>query len=581
MGKKHKEALAMLKYGIMDNRGLIMLTGDIGTGKTTLLNALKETLCTDVITAGISNPDLEKLDFLNFLAASFGLKETFRNKGEFLLCFKEFLETCYHNGKQVLLIIDEAQLLTQEMLDEIRLLSNIERKDVKLLNIFFVGQDELNGILDRHENRALLQRITLNYHLDPLDENEIGEFIEYRLKVAGAGKKIFTRAAIREIYSFSKGYPRLANTICDHAMLTGYAAKKKIIGVDEIRKCAINLKLPQVNVTQPAPPSPPPAPEATKIQKEPEAALHVDGQKEQNFLSSINNLNLDHLIGHQVGTATLLKELSRGGMGVIFAAYQKSLKRQIAVKILPKSILTSMTAESFQQKAELASILSHPNIVPIYEIGDTKDFLFFTMQLVNGKPLSDRLKMVRKHLLPSKRILPLQETLTIIGSVLDALDYAHSQDILHRGIKPAKILIETPTNRTILTDFGVARLSREPNVISKLIAGTPIYMAPEQIMDETVDERADIYSAAMILFEMLVSELPLPKASTPKKLLGMRWSLKDRFFQKRPSELNPNIGKEMDEIVLKALSFYPEKRYATIRAFLQDLEQYQARHVKT
>ena len=99
-------------------------------------------------------------------------------------------------------------------------------------------------------------------------------------------------------------------------------------------------------------------------------------------------------------------------------------------------------------------------------------------------------------------------------------------------------------------------------------------------MDETVDERADIYSAAVILFEMLVSELPLPKASTPKELLGLRWSLKDRFFQKRPSELNPNIDQEMDEIVLKALSFYPQKRYATIRAFLQDLKQYQARQEK-
>lgn len=296
-------------------------------------------------------------------------------------------------------------------------------------------------------------------------------------------------------------------------------------------------------------------------------------------MTSIKNLNFDHLIGQQVGTATLLKELARGGMAVIFVAYQRSLKRQIAVKILPKSILTPSAAESFQQEAELAAILSHPNIVPIYEIGDTEDFLFFTMQLVTGKSLSDSLKMARKHVLPSKRILPLGQAITIMNSVLSALAYAHSQDIIHRDIKPANILMESHTNRPMITDFGIARLSRGPNASAELIAGTPLYMAPEQIMGKAVDARADIYSAAMILFEMLVPQLPLPKVSSAKELFGLKMSSKDGFFQKKPSELNPNIDKDMDEIVFKALSFHPEKRYATGQAFLQDLEQYQARHM--
>lgn len=295
---------------------------------------------------------------------------------------------------------------------------------------------------------------------------------------------------------------------------------------------------------------------------------------------SIKNLNFDHLIGQKVGTVTLLKELARGGMAVIFVAYQRSLKRQIAVKILPKSILTPSTAELFQREAESAAILSHPNIVPIYEIGDTEDFLFFTMQLINGKPLSNYIKMTRKHILPSKRVLPLKETIKIITSVLDALDYAHSQDIVHRDIKPANILIETHTNRPIITDFGIVKLSREPNVKSEMILGTPVYMAPEQILGDHVDGRADIYAVGMILFEMLVSNLPLPKVRTPKELLGTKLLLKDRLFQKRPSEMNPNIDKEMEEIVLKALSFYPEKRYATSREFLQHLEQYQDSYIR-
>jgi serine/threonine-protein kinase len=295
---------------------------------------------------------------------------------------------------------------------------------------------------------------------------------------------------------------------------------------------------------------------------------------------SIKNLNFDHLIGQKVGTVTLLKELARGGMAVIFVAYQRSLKRQIAVKILPKSILTPSAAELFQREAESAAILSHPNIVPIYEIGDTEDFLFFTMQLINGKPLSNYIKMTRKHILPSKRVLPLKETIKIITSVLDALDYAHSQDIVHRDIKPANILIETHTNRPIITDFGIVKLSREPNVKSEMILGTPVYMASEQILGDHVDGRADIYAVGMILFEMLVSNLPLPKVRTPKELLGTKLLLKDRLFQKRPSEMNPNIDKEMEEIVLKALSFYPEKRYATSREFLQHLEQYQDSYIR-
>jgi type II secretory pathway predicted ATPase ExeA/predicted Ser/Thr protein kinase len=580
MGEKHKDALAMLKYGIMENRGFIKLTGDVGTGKTTLLNALKETLGPDVVTADILNPGLEKLDFLNFMAASFGLKETFRSEGGFLTGFREFLETCYLNGKQVLLIIDEAQRLTQEMLDEIRLLSNIERQAIKLLNIFLVGQDGLDDILHRHENRALQQLMAISYRLEPLTEHETGEFIAHRLKVAGAGYSIFTVDAAREVYFFSKGYPRLVNTICDYAMLAGYAADKKTIGADDIRESAGKLKLQQVKVPHSRPSQPPPAPEPEKTGEEPEESLQADCQRTQHKPTSIKKINFDYLIGRQVGTATLLKELSRGAMAVIFLAYQKTLKRQIAVKILPKTILTPMAAESFRQEAELASILSHPNIVPIYEIGDAGEFLFFTMQLVDGKPLSHRLDMARRHLLPSKRILPLQETLSIIIGVLDALEYAHGQDVIHRDIKPANILIEDRTGRPIITDFGVATRSCGPDAMSRSMAGTPIYMAPEQIRDGVVDGRADIYAAAMILFEMLVPQLPIPEAGTPKELLGLKWSLKDRFFQKRPSELNPDIDKEMDEIVLKGLSFYPERRYATCRAFLQDIEQYQARHMK-
>lgn len=243
MGEKHKEALAMFRYGIMDNRGFIMLTGDVGTGKTTLVNALINSLGSDVVVANITNPGLKRIEFLNHLGAAFDLGRTFSGKGEFLAAFQIFLEKCFRDGKQVLLIIDEAQRLSRDMLEEIRLLSNIELQSAKLLNIFFVGQDELNEALDHHENRALRQRLTLQYHLEPLSHQEMGELIQHRLRVAGTGKKIFTQNAIREIHGYSKGYPRLTNIICDHAMLAGYVAQKRTIDAQEIRDCAGDLRL--------------------------------------------------------------------------------------------------------------------------------------------------------------------------------------------------------------------------------------------------------------------------------------------------------------------------------------------------
>ncbi|NTU48146.1 MAG: serine/threonine protein kinase, partial [Syntrophobacteraceae bacterium] len=175
-------------------------------------------------------------------------------------------------------------------------------------------------------------------------------------------------------------------------------------------------------------------------------------------MKAMDDLNFEHLVGQEVGTAVLLKELSRGGMGVIFIAYQKTLKRQIAVKILPKSLLTPSAADLFHQEAESAAILSHPNIVPIYEVGETVDFLFFTMQLVRGLPLSQLIKRIQQHVLPSKRFFPIKETLRILSGVLDALDYAHQQEIIHRDIKPANILIEAHANRPIITDFGIAKV---------------------------------------------------------------------------------------------------------------------------
>lgn len=259
LGEKHQEALAVLKYGILDNRGFLLLTGDVGTGKTTLINALVNSLGPDTVVAHVPDPGLAMMDFFNYIASAFGMEEQFATKGAFLVRFRAFLEKAHTSRKQVLLIIDEAQRLDAKLLEEIRLLSNIELQQTKLINIFFVGQDEFSDILSRSENRALLQRMTLNYHIDPLTEEETGRFLKHRLKVAGTEKKIFSATAISEIFAFSGGYPRLMNIICDHAMLTGYVKGVKAIDGEMIAECAKELRLPKRQVRNPAPISVPTA----------------------------------------------------------------------------------------------------------------------------------------------------------------------------------------------------------------------------------------------------------------------------------------------------------------------------------
>jgi len=297
-------------------------------------------------------------------------------------------------------------------------------------------------------------------------------------------------------------------------------------------------------------------------------------------LDSLNNMNLSHLIGKRVGSSTLLEEIARGSMGAVFVGYQSSLKRQIAVKVLPKSIMTSQTARSFQQEAELAAILSHPNIIPVYEVGDAGDFLFLAMQLVKGKPLSYYIKRSHKNVLPSKRTLPLNITLKIISSVLNALDYAHSQSIIHRDIKPENLLIEGYKNRPIIVDFGLAQVSQKPDETATMISGTPKYMAPEQILNSEVDGRADIYATATMLYEMLTPEPLFSDIKSIQDLLSKKMERNNGLFAKKPSEMNPRLNKEMDRILSKALSFDPETRYATCREFRDQLKRYTEHYLR-
>ncbi|MGV7224000.1 MAG: AAA family ATPase [Nitrospinales bacterium] len=236
--------MATLKYGVIDQKGFLLVTGDVGTGKTTLVNALLESLQDDTLVANITNPLLSLIDFYNFVAISFNISKKFDNKVDFIVYFSHFLNKVFLDNKNVLLIIDEAHRLSIELLEDIRLLSNIELPEKKLINIFLVGQNEINQTLASQECRALRQRIMLTYQINPLSEIETFEYIKYRLKVAGTEMKLFKRRAVQEVYRFSNGYPRLINKICDHALLTGYVRGLKKITPDIIEECSQELSPP-------------------------------------------------------------------------------------------------------------------------------------------------------------------------------------------------------------------------------------------------------------------------------------------------------------------------------------------------
>jgi general secretion pathway protein A len=244
LGEKHKEALATLKYGVLDKKGFLLLTGDVGTGKTTLINALIKSLGEDTIVAAVTDPKLELLDFLNYIATSFDIKEEISNKADFLIYFSHFLHKAYVDKKTVILIVDEAHKMSKELLEQTRLLSNLELPSSKLLNIFLIGQNELNDILLSHDYRALRQRVTITYQINPLSKSETEEYIKHRLRIAGTDKEVFNKKAIHEIYRFSRGYPRLINIFCDHALLTGYVKELKKITPAVIKECAKELSLP-------------------------------------------------------------------------------------------------------------------------------------------------------------------------------------------------------------------------------------------------------------------------------------------------------------------------------------------------
>jgi general secretion pathway protein A len=235
LSKQHARAKAYMESTIWFTDGFVVITGEIGAGKTTLIESFLKEVQSDVVVAQINQTQVSAIDFLQAILVQFGFSPFKMKKGEIIATLNNFLIEQYAAGRKVLLIVDEAQNLSLRVLEEIRLLSGVETTKEKVLRIILAGQPELNAKLDAPELVQLTQRVRLRFHLTALSQSETKAYIQHRLEVAGAGdRQIFGEDTFAQIFRFTGGVPRLVNTLCDTAMMAAYAADRGIVTVADI-----------------------------------------------------------------------------------------------------------------------------------------------------------------------------------------------------------------------------------------------------------------------------------------------------------------------------------------------------------
>lgn len=236
MSKAHARAKAYMDYTVLSRDGFVVVTGEIGAGKTTLLNKLVSELPDDVVVAKVFQTQLSELEFLQSVLTEFGAEVPQGGKVDLLNALNDFLIECYSNGQRALLIIDEAQNLSEKVLEEIRLLSGLETDKDKLLSIILAGQPELAELIDAPHMEQLAQRVRLRFHLTALSEEETSDYIRHRLRVAGVEEAdVFGPDTLALIHEYTGGVPRLINSLCDMAMLTAYVDEQSLVTGEIVR----------------------------------------------------------------------------------------------------------------------------------------------------------------------------------------------------------------------------------------------------------------------------------------------------------------------------------------------------------
>lgn len=241
-----QEALACLQYGIAARKGFVVMTGEVGTGKTTLLKtALSSFADQRIATAFVFNPRLDVLDFLEFVLADFCIPSTKRTKSGMLLQLNSWLIDRFGNGELCAIVVDDAQNLSWELLEEIRLLTNLETASEKLVQIVLSGQPELEQKLRNPRVRQLRQRISLWCRTRPLTSEETAAYIAKRLQIAGARQPVFSPEAVQLVHGCSRGIPRLINLVCEHALISAYVEQIKLVPAHIVESVSVELDLAQ------------------------------------------------------------------------------------------------------------------------------------------------------------------------------------------------------------------------------------------------------------------------------------------------------------------------------------------------
>src|SRR5688572_3617726 len=267
--------------------------------------------------------------------------------------------------------------------------------------------------------------------------------------------------------------------------------------------------------------------------------------------------------GQMLGPYRIINQVGRGGMATVYKAYQPSVDRYVAIKVLPSQLAESREfAARFQQEARIIAKLEHPHILPVFDYGESDGVSYFVMRYMDAGTLKE--KMIEG------RPLPLQEIDRLFTQLADALSYAHSRGVIHRDLKPANVLIDSQGN-VFLTDFGIAKLleSASPRLTqTDAIMGTPAYIRPEQAQGHKVDQRSDIYSLGIILYEMVTGSVPYT-AETPLAVLFKHIS--DPLPP--PSLVKSDIPVPIEQVILKALARDPRDRFATAAEFVAAWER--------
>ncbi|MGC9358648.1 MAG: protein kinase domain-containing protein, partial [Anaerolineae bacterium] len=274
-------------------------------------------------------------------------------------------------------------------------------------------------------------------------------------------------------------------------------------------------------------------------------------------------MQAESLVGNTLGQYQIVEELGRGGMAIVYKAWQPSLRRYVAIKVMLPHLLNDQEfMRRFQQEAIVAANLNHPNVVTIYEVEQQDDHLYIVMEYVEGKSLEE--------VVISEGPLHLERVTKILEQVADALDYAHRRQFVHRDIKPSNILV-TPEGRAVISDFGIAKALRGSGATARLTAtgtilGSPAYMSPEQIIGEDVDYRTDLYSLGIVAYEMLSGRAPFGGSTTA--LLYAQVNTTPPSI----AALNPSLPPQVENALVRMLAKQPSQRFPNASAFVKALE---------